>query len=167
MSHGFVYLRPLLVAFVRCQGPYHVSSNEAWSKVFAWLDAADARRDVSCGYGLLRDDPNVVAREKCRYDACVELKPEFESKLSPEFSIQSIPGGAYFRARHVGQGQDGTISMLRDTLIPSKGFKVDPRRPFVEVYFDDPAKVPSDKRRVDVCIPVSFAAATGEQRMAS
>lgn len=167
MSHGFVYLRPLLVAFVRSNGPYHTSSLDSWSRVFAWLDDTNGRASVSCGYGLLRDDPSAVTTDKCRYDACIEFQPEYEGKLPADFSIQSIPGGAYFRARHVGQGQAGTISTLRDTLIPSKGFRVDPRRPFVEVYFDDPAKVAPEKRRVDVCIPVGFAAATGDERLAS
>lgn len=168
VSAGFVYLRPVMVAYVRVRGPYTVSSREAWAKVFAWLHDSGMWREVGCGYGLMRDDPKTVAPENCRYEACIELLHGFEGGLPEDFALQRIPGGTYFRARHIGTGQSETLKRLRDEEVPAKGFKVDAKRPFLEVYFDDPGRVAPDKARIDICIPVSIAAeADSGDRMAS
>lgn len=143
--------------FVRGHGPYRTSSKDAWGKVFGWLDSAGVRQKVSVGYGLILDNPKVVAVDQCRYDACIEIPDGFESKVPEQFSLQKLPGGAFVRKRHKGLTDDiaKTISHLRDNCISETGLFFDPNRPVLEIYHDDPAIVSDGERKIDVCVPVS------------
>lgn len=157
MSTGFVYLRPLSIVCVRALGPYEASSLEAWRQLFNWLETSGMRRTLGCGYGLMHDDQAVTAKERCRYDACVEILPGFESTIPEGFRVTRLPGGAYARIRQIGmQGLEEAIRSLREGWVPSSGLAVDPNRPFVETHLDDPATTATQKRRVDICIPVSM-----------
>jgi AraC family transcriptional regulator len=156
VSTGFVYLRPLNVAYVRVNGPYAEAAAQAWARMFLWLHDSGMIREVGTGYGLLLDDPRTTDAPKCRYDACVELITDYGSKLPEDFGIRRLPGGAYARNRHrtgnVGLGK--IISALRDDWAPARGLMPDVRRPVIEIYLDNPEIVGADKCRVDVCLPV-------------
>lgn len=169
MSTGFVYLRPLNVVFARATGPYANSSHEAWGRMFDWLDRHALRRDVSQGFGLLLDNPAQVPSGRCRYDACVELMLGCEGLVPEDFSVQRLPGGAYVRTRHTGsyKGLRDAFARLRDEWAPEHGTALDPRRPLIEIYLDDPARVPEAKRRVDICIPVSVQTLSEDDRSAA
>lgn len=167
MTTGFVYLRPLAIVCVRTKGPYETSSRAAWQQMFAWLDDSGMRREVGCGYGILRDNPKDVSDEACRYDACVELLPGFENMVPSGFTLARLPVGAYARRRHVGvAGLPQTITALRDAWMPSNNLAIDAKRPFLTIYLDDPDRVPQDKLRVDVCLPVTAAASPGARTAA-
>ncbi len=163
MSTGFVYLRPLNVVSVRAKGPYAVSAAEAWAEVFAWLRSTELIRDIGTGYGLLLDDPRQVARENCRYEACVELVEEARRLVPETFNVRRLPGGAYARQRHLGGivGLSHTISKLRNDWVPNRGVVVDVRRPVIEIYLDNPDLVPIERQRVDVCMPVTAVENSG------
>lgn len=157
MSTGFVYLRPLNVASYRMKGPYAESSSAAWREVFAWLNQTGLIRQIGTGYGLLLDDPRQTAPEKCRYEACVELVDEARGTVPEMFNIRRLPGGAFARMRHIGGtvGLSHTISKLRSDWVPQHGVIVDTRRPVIEIYLDNPERVPQERQRVDVCMPVT------------
>ena len=159
MSTAFVYVRPLRVAYARVHGPYARSSNEAWAKVFEWLESEGLRTANGRGYGLMHDNPRLVPAEQCRYDGCIEIPPGRENSLPRHIGIQTIPGGAYGHERHVGlAGLGARIARLRDEWAPANGLVIDPSRPFLEIFYDDPAVVPTEKRTIDVCVPVIIAA---------
>lgn len=161
MHNAFVYLRPLNVAFIRVEGPYAEAAPDAWQRVFAWLDRSGHRRSSGCGYGLMLDDPMTTAREKCRYDACIEMLVDYQDCISREFGFRRLPGGAYARRRQVGPPEGGVtrlVSTLRDDWAPENGLVIDAKRPVIEIYLDDPATTPLEKRRIDVCLPVSASA---------
>ena len=83
------------------------------------------------------------------------------------FDVTTLPGGAYARRRHSGSDLlRSTIASLRDDWVPSQGLHVDPRRPFIEIYCDNPIVVAAEARKIDVCIPVSMAPATPHIRPA-
>lgn len=159
MSTGLVYLRPVRVAFVRVRGPYGQSAPAAWSKLLAWLDQHRVRSDVTRGFGLAHDDPRTIAAADLRYDACVEVPPEVEALALREFGMQTLPGGAYARRRFVGphSGIHTEFHEMRRTWAPSRGLALHTRRPFVEIYLDDPARCAPEKLRTDLCIPVIAA----------
>ncbi len=163
MSTGFVYLRPLNVAVVRAKGPYSKSASAAWGDMFSWLNSSGLIRDIGTGYGLLLDDPRIVAPANCRYEACVELVEEARRVLPVTFSIRRLPGGAYVRQRHVGGavGLSHTIAKLRNEWTPGQGVAIDSRRPVIEIYLDHPDRVPFENQRVDVCMPVKAEENTG------
>ncbi|MDX2307620.1 MAG: GyrI-like domain-containing protein [Hyphomicrobium sp.] len=163
MKSGFVYLRPLNVAFVRSTGPYGTSAASAWGQMFDWLDRTGLLSTVGTGYGLLLDDPRTIEPHLCRYDACVELTEEIRARIPEHFSIRRLPGGAYARDRHVGgtAGLADAISNMRHSGIEASGLHVDPRRPLIEIYFDNPRVVPAEKQRIDICMPVAVDEAFG------
>jgi len=167
VSTGFVYLRPLNVAVARSTGPYAVSASAAWQEMFAWLNAKGLMRDVTTGYGLLLDDPRRAEPAKCRYEACVELTDDIRWQLPETFAVRRLPGGAYARRRHVGGvvGLSHTIASMRNDWIPTQGLVVDTRRPVIEIYIDNPTRVPVEKQRIDICVPVT-ASATSSQSAA-
>ncbi len=146
--------------FVRTNGAYASSAQKAWHQVFKWLDENNIRQEVNVGYGLLHDNPKIVSVDRCRYDACIEIPERFESKIPEPFSVQKFLGGAFARARHNGMTAElsMTIADLRDGWIPSSGLWLDPNRPILEIYHDDPVTVPDGERKIDICIPVSTEA---------
>jgi DNA gyrase inhibitor GyrI len=99
------------------------------------------------------------APNDCRYEACIAL-PERFCHLPPGFSVKRIPYGPYTRARHVG-GKVGiarTISKIRSEWMSDNGLVSDTDRPMIEIYLDDPSRVPIAQQRIDVCLPVMFPA---------
>ena len=48
-----------------------------------------------------------------------------------------------------------------DVGIEASGLHVDPRRPLIEIYFDNPRVVPAEKQRIDICMPVAVDEAFG------
>jgi AraC family transcriptional regulator len=167
VTTGFVYLRPISIVGVRKKGPYELSWRPAWQQMFAWLDDSGMRREIGCGYGILRDNPKEVEAESCRYDACVELLPGYENMVPAGFTVSRLPVGAYARRRQVGiSGLHGAIEALRDAWVPTNSLSIDTKRPFLTIYLDDPEKVTPDKMRVDVCLPVTATGSAGARSAA-
>jgi AraC family transcriptional regulator len=164
VSTQFVYLRPIHVVAVRARGPYASSAKAAWQQMFTWLSEAGFSGQSSTGYGLLLDDPRKVTAEKRRYEACIELIEDARSLVPESFFIRRLPGGAYARHRHVGgvAGLPSAISSIRDDWVPGEGIVMDSRRPVIEIYLDDPERVPAERQRIDLCVPVSVADSIGQ-----
>jgi AraC family transcriptional regulator len=164
VSTQFVYLRPIHVATVRAKGPYETSAKAAWEEMFGWLNQAGLGGEKIARYGLLLDDPRVVAPEKRRYEACVELVDEARTLVPLSFSIRRLPSGAFARVRHVGgaEGLSKVISGIRDTWEQGEGLIIDTRRPVIEIYLDNPEHVPVEKQRIDLCFPVSVVENMGQ-----
>jgi AraC family transcriptional regulator len=156
LTKRFVYLRPLRVIYVRSVGAYPTSSSQSWERMLAWLDEAGLRRTLVCGYGLARDDPHLVAPDKCRYDACIEMPVMLPVPLPTDFGVQRLPGGAYKRQRHVGSYRTirEALYRVRGELPLSDGLAVDAQRPLVAIYLDDPMECPEERLRADLCVPV-------------
>lgn len=160
---GLVYLRSIPVLYFRAQGPYSVSSVTAWKEMFDWLDAKGLRRTTGRGYGLSRDNPSVVGRDRCRYDACIELPSDVDPAVFDGVLQQRLPGGAYVRKRHVGAYNSlrHSIVEMRDHWAPNAGVSIDLRRPLVTIYLSDPATVAEEQLKADVCLPISASASDG------
>ena len=156
MATGLVYLRPKRVVFYRVYGPYSESAPKAWEFVLDWIERMGIVDEVTCGYGLLRDNPAQFASQKRRYEACIELPVSLVGRDIGEMRFQELPGGAYARQRHVGPkiGLSDAIRDLRDNWVGKNFLDVDPRRPLIEIGLDHPSFVAPEKLRTDVCVPV-------------
>ncbi len=154
---GLVYIRPKLVGFVRSHGPYAQSSAHAWRGMAAWLDRHDLRRQIAVSYGLCLDPPDTVNAQDCRYDACVEVPPDYQAIKSDGIAFQMLPGGAFARMRHVGPYTTvrSTIARVRDEwLVAQTRLLLDRRRPLLVIFLDDPDVRAAQTLRCDVCVPV-------------
>jgi len=156
-SVNLVYIRPRQVAFVRTFGRYATAADRAWAVMLEWLDVRGLAIRTPCGFGLAHDNPGTVASQSCRYDACVELPPDFVENLSDGVSFQMLPGGAYARIRHIGPYADvgSAIGVIRDSWLSDQdSLTIDRRRPFLFSFFDDPRATDPASLRCDVCVPV-------------
>lgn len=153
------------VAFVRRIGPRSHSVAEAWGTMLGWLDNHRLRPHITRGFGLVRDGAN-VAPEKRRYEACVELISGLDEDPAAGIGVKILPGGAFLRQRHQGPLMNvGTaFSSMYRLEAPALGVAVDPTRPFIEIYLDDPKRTARTALRIDLCVPVIGAADTAAQR---
>ena len=154
---GLFYLKPRQVAFIRAVGPYAASSQQAWNDMFAWMTRNKLDTKTGFGYGLALDHADPVGVENRRYDACIDLPSDFTPNKNDGLALQTLPGGAFARFRHVGpyEGVGSVIGKVRDAWLASQDtLVVDRRRPLLVVYLDNRLLQTRDKQRCDVCIPV-------------
>lgn len=157
MSVGIVYMRPMMVAYVRRVGPHAEAGPAAWVALKSWLEATNLRQRVSRGYGLARQNQRLVGHitaERC-YDACIELPEDAQHDPNAGVDMQILPGGAFLRTRLRGgiASIGATFNTLCRNDAPKLRVEPDPARPLVEIYFDN--KPGSEHPyRVDLCLPV-------------
>ena len=156
MTSGFVYLRPTKLAFVRSNGRPSIASQEAWARLYKWLDQSEFSRLAGPGYGLNRSHQANGSTENCSYDACIELRPEMEGRLPRDFRVQTLPGGPYARHGHIGSraGLGEALVQLRDGWMMQRKLLICTDRPVVEIFLSDARRVAEEKLRTDICVPV-------------
>jgi AraC family transcriptional regulator len=154
MNVKLIDRKPTTVAYLRHVGPYGPDLARFWQETVApWMETnrlLDRPR-----YGISLDDPGITAPEKCRYDAAVEVGPDFVG--AGQHLKTSIPGGRYAAARVRGTAADvgdAWMALLRDWL-PSSGMQLD-ARPLFEYYPTDATMDPeTGVFECDICIPVT------------
>ncbi len=142
------------VAYLRYQGPFGAPLNAFWrDRVFPWLAASDLL--AAPKYGISRDDPQVTAPEKCRYDAAAEIGKNFVPSTGAR--IDTVPGGLYARTRYKGQPADMPAAwdrLLREWL-PESGYQLDNRPCFEFMGPDCAGDESTGECECDLCIPVT------------
>jgi AraC family transcriptional regulator len=146
--------KPTTVAYLRHVGPYGPDLSRFWQEtVYPWM-ATNHLLDRP-RYGISLDDPGITAPEKCRYDAAVEVEPDFVG--AGQHVKTSIPGGKYAAATFTGTADeigDAWMALLRDWL-PGSGLQLD-ARPLFEYYPTDATMDHETGRfQCEICIPVT------------
>ncbi len=156
MTSVLSYIRPRKVAYARARGAYPKAAIEAWERVLGWLRAEGHGVPSPVGFGLMHDDPRTVPADQCRYDACVDMPAGIVGRLPSNIGTQQIPGGAYMLERRTGACGEirDAVARLDEEWAASDSIVIDRQRPFMEILHDDPAAVPAERRRIDVCVPV-------------
>jgi AraC family transcriptional regulator len=145
---------PVEVVYQRYTGPYGPDVGRFWfEQVAPWMATNGLLGKAR--YGVSHDDPDITDRDKCRYDACIEVAPG--TVLSGQPMRTTLAGGRYACTRFVGTVEtinDAWRALLRGWL-PGSGLQLD-ARPFLEHYpvgsSYDPATGVFD---CELCIPVS------------
>ena len=153
MNVKLIDRQPVTVAYLRHLGPYGEAIALFWqSTYYPWAVTNNLLEQPR--YGISYDDPSITAAEQCRYDACVEIAPDFV--VSGGAFRTTIPGGKYAVLRFSGTGErvvDAWTALLREWL-PSSGLQLD-ARPCFEYYPTDAMCDPQTGAfECDVCIPV-------------
>lgn len=116
--------QPTSVAYLRYIGPYGQPISAFWEKsFFPWAVTNNLLGRPR--YGISLDDPGITAAERLRYDAAVEVPPDFTG--AGQYMKTVIPGGKYAAARFKGTASEigeAWESLLRDWL-PSSGMQLD------------------------------------------
>ena len=153
MNVRLIDRQPTNVAYLRRIGPYGEPLSEFWEKTYyPW--AVTNNLVGRPRYGIGHDDPGVTASERLRYDAALEVPPDFVG--AGQYMKTVIPGGKYAAARFRGSAADigpAWESLLRDWL-PSSGMQLD-ARPLFE-YYSSSASYDAETGvfECELCIPV-------------
>jgi AraC family transcriptional regulator len=154
MKVTIVDRQPTSVAYLRHLGPYGKPISDFWMQVVdPWMQTNALYGRPR--YGISHDDPGITSPEKLRYDAAVEVPPDFVGAGKHQKTV--IPGGKYAVAKFTGSGGevgDAWAWLLRDWL-PASGMQLD-SRPFFEHYPIDATYDPQTGAfDCEICIPVS------------
>jgi AraC family transcriptional regulator len=154
MKVTIVERQPTTVAYLRYVGPYGKPLSDFWiKKVAPWMETNGLYGRTRFGISL--DDPGITPSEKLRYDAAVEVPPDFAG--TGDYQKTVLPGGKYavgkFRGTETEVGE-AWAWLLRDWLAGS-GMQLD-SRPFFEHY---PIDATFDRNTgafaCEICIPVT------------
>ncbi len=142
------------IAYLRYQGPFGEPLGRFWAEdVYPWLASNDLLG--AARYGISRDDPTVTDREKCRYDAGVEVAADFVP--SRHAQVATLPGGRYACARFKGTSREIPQSwerILREWL-PASGYQLDSRVCFEYYPVDGEFDEKTGAFTCDLCIPIA------------
>lgn len=92
MQYEIKELPEVRVAYLRYKGGFGAAIGEFWKEVFTpWQTAFGLLGKVT--YGVAQDDPSTTPAAECRYDACVEVPPEYP--IQPPAKEAHLPAGRY------------------------------------------------------------------------
>ena len=153
MNVKLIDRQPVTIAYLRYLGPYGEPLSRFWQATYYPWAATNNLLDKP-RYGISLDDPSITAAEQCRYDACVEVAPDFVAN-GGAFKT-TIPGGRYAALRFKGTSDragDAWAALLRDWL-PSSGLQLDARPCFEYYPIDGKYDSQTGAFECDLCIPV-------------
>ena len=144
------------VIFTRRVGAYAQSAPQAWQALWAWVASQGHGEKIKRVIGIGWDSPAHTPAAECRYDACMELHEPVAGDPDLDIALQTLPGGMHAVHRMVGpyHQMPDTIMELLDSTLPERGLIVDPVRPVLEIYVNDPTQVPETDLLTDLCIPI-------------
>jgi len=148
-------LPPHRVAYMRNVGPYGAGGIPAlWIRFRQWMSTRGLVERDRLRIGIGHDDAWVTPPEKCRYDACVVVPPDFPGDRL--VNVTELPGGRYAVRRYSGTAH--RIPLAWDALyrswLPDSGYEPDDR-PCLELYRGNPqAGGRPGTLRADLCVPV-------------
>lgn len=137
----------------RFTGPYDACA-PAWEQLMRVAVGVPGVRLDRPTLGLVYDDPEITAPERCRYDAAVELDASTVlPTLPPGMVERTIAGGTYAVLVHAGAYDtilDSYVALLGRWL-PRQGWDL-ADEPVVERYVVPFGSVPPDELRTEVCV---------------
>lgn len=153
MKVKLIERQPTTIAYFRYVGPYGEGISKFWQDTYSpWALANNLLN--SARYGISHDDPAVTAPKHCRYDAGVEVPPQFV--VSGGAQKTTIAGGRYAALAFKGNVEEvgeAWTALLRDWL-PASGVQLD-ARPCFEFYpVDAEYDSQSGAFQCEICIPV-------------
>ncbi len=144
------------VVYCRGEGPYRESAPETWGRLWAWVNGRGLAGRVRGAYGFGLDDPTATPPEKLRYDACLAIEGGTVPDAAAGIGVQTLPGGRYgiYRLQGPYQGMAEAFGRLHGAWLPQAGETLEPQRPFLEIYINDPTEVPESELLTDLCLPL-------------
>lgn len=107
--------------------------NEGINKFWRELEDCTKEIDNYKSYGLIIDQPLLSAKDKCRYEACIDVNPQ-----NKEFLEKNIFGRKYIKFIHKGSYDtiENTYRQIYYQWLYKLDFQID-SSPIIEVYVKD------------------------------
>ena len=143
-------LDPIHVARIRHVGPY-ADAGSCFEQIFRW--AASIGVPTGRVVTLSWDDPETVAPERVRCDACVELHTGKEPP--PGIVLGSVGAGrhAVYRLKGTYEGIGPAYRRLLSEWMPQSGESMDDR-PCMELYRNSRMDTAAEHLSTDLCVPL-------------
>lgn len=147
----------MLVACVSHQGSYQ-ECGHAWDTLFSTLAPEGLLGGDAKMIGVSYDDPDVVAPELLRYEACISVEQEFSPTHSTNLknvNFKTITGGCYAVTTHIGPYEklNETYQKLFGQWLSQSDYEsVD--KPCFEVYLNDPESTEPEDLITDIYLPL-------------
>jgi AraC family transcriptional regulator len=143
------------VAYMRYVGPYGAHGIPAlWRRLRTWMEPRGLCTPDRAQLGIAYDDPAITAAERCHYDACVVVPPDFAPDRS--VNVTDVPGGLHAVAAFTGTAHniEGAWNHVFAAWLPGSGYEPDDR-PGYELYLGNTADAAKpDHFRCELCLPV-------------
>ena len=141
------------VAYLRYKGPFGAQIADFWAQIFnPWRAAHGLEQRVT--FGVAPDDPATTPPEQCRYDACVEVAPDYE--VRDPVKLATLPGGRYALAKFHGTGAQMPAAWQEffGTWLPASGMQMDARPCFERYAADYAIDSATGEFAAELCIPI-------------
>mgnify|MGYP000456262417 FL=1 len=141
-----------LVAYVSHQGPYK-DCGHAWDTLCTALAPEGLLGGDAKMIGVSYDDPDVVAPDLLRYEACISVDEVFST--TDEIAFKAITGGRYAVTTHIGPYEklnETYQKFLGQWLSQSEHESAD--RPCFEIYLNDPESTEPEELITDIYLPL-------------
>ncbi len=136
------------VAFVRHHGRYDEVGG-AWDELMGWVASEGYFGPGMEMLGLCYDDPEITSADQIRYDACVTLDADFETRGA--VGRRMIAGGEFAAVRHTGpySALGETYEQLIGHWLPASG-REPAEPPCIEQYWNNPEDTPPEELETDI-----------------
>ncbi len=142
----------MLVAYVPHQGPYS-ECGQAWDTLCGTLAPEGLLGGNAKMIGVSYDDPDVVAPELLRYEACISVDEVFST--TDEIGFKTIASGRYAVTTHIGPYEklsETYHKFFGQWLSQSDHESAD--KPCFEIYLNDPESTESEELITDIYLPL-------------
>jgi len=142
----------ILVGFVRHVGPYQ-DCGPAWDTLCCALAPEGLLGGDAKMIGVSHDDPDVIAAQKLRYDACITVPKDFSG--IDGVAVKSISGGRYAMTTHIGSYETlgTTYRQIFGQWLSQSDFEP-ADKPCFEIYLNDPESTAPEDLVTDIYIPL-------------
>jgi len=140
------------VAYMRSVGNYQTELAATWGRFFAWQSGRGLGGPSVAKYNLPLDNPDLTPPDKQRADCCLAVPDDFTAE--GEVGVQTIPGGDYAVAVHVGPWPLVRMAWhwMFNVWLPRSGHRFR-QGPAYEVFWN-PGDTPIEQWELHIHVPI-------------
>lgn len=142
----------ILVAYVPHQGPYK-ECGHAWDTLCGTLAPIGLLGGDAKMIEVSYDDPDMVAPELLRYDACISVDEMFST--TDDIGFKTIASGHYAVTTHIGSYEklNETYQKFFGQWLSQSDYEPD-EKPCFEIYLNDPESTEPEELITDIYLPL-------------
>jgi AraC family transcriptional regulator len=140
------------VGYMRSVGDYQTELAATWGRLFHWLLPRGLGGPETRKFNMPLDNPDVTPPEKQRADCCFEVGDDFSAE--GEVGVQTIPGGDYAIAVHVGPWPLVRMAWhwMFNVWLPRSGWRFR-QGPAYEIFWN-PGDTPIEQWELHIHVPI-------------